>query len=125
MEKMDQTGQDGIECLKVVHRNRNYYIPLCYMERILMEPVVVPVPEADEGIMGISMLDGQMIPYLMLESREPLSVDESIACGVILKTDTDGRFGIGVDEIKEVCRLSLEEIEGQISDMTQRLWKEL
>jgi hypothetical protein len=74
---------------------RVVYIDKKKVEAIVRNPEILSVPEAEEGILGISVYGGRLVVYRQL-GREI-----SYPCGIIIKTERDIMPGIPADMVGE------------------------
>lgn len=105
-------------CIQVRIGDRSYDIPLEKVEKILSNPEVIPVPDAPEYVVGISIYEGVGVPFLRLQNT---LFDHRIHCGILLAAENRGMIGIAVDE---ACQLR-EIWENEVWEQADEEWKEI
>lgn len=93
--------------------DEQYGININYIDNIVRMQKITRVPKTQPYFIGIINLRGEIIPVMSLRIKFDLpSVDESNSTRIIiLKTDTNAKLGVLVDEVKEVVTLSDDCIE--------------
>jgi purine-binding chemotaxis protein CheW len=90
-----------------------YAVPVQDVQTIINMPEITPVPNGFDFVAGLINLRGRVISIIDLEKRFSLHRDdESIKSQHIMVVDSpDAPFGVIVDEVIEVLRVSNEMIQ--------------
>ena len=90
-----------------------YGIDISYIENIVRMQNITRVPKVPAYLKGVINLRGEVIPVMSLRLKMDLPEDEITRATriIILKLEQQGNVGIIVDEVKEVVRLTSNEIE--------------
>jgi len=92
----------------------NYGIPVGKVKEIIRPMEACPIPGMAGPVEGVINLRGEIIPvlriHLVLGSRE-IEDDNSRKQRVIILESGEGRFGIVVDEVRDVIKIDNEEIK--------------
>jgi purine-binding chemotaxis protein CheW len=92
----------------------HYGIPVGKVKEIIRPMEACPIPGMAGPVEGVINLRGEIIPvlriHLLLGSRE-MEDDNSRKQRVIILESGEGRFGIVVDEVRDVIKIDNEEIK--------------
>jgi len=92
----------------------HYGIPVGKVKEIIRPMEACPIPGMAGPVEGVINLRGEIIPvlriHLVLGSRET-EEDSSRRQRVIILESGEGRFGIVVDEVRDVVKIEEEEIK--------------
>jgi purine-binding chemotaxis protein CheW len=92
----------------------HYGIPVGKVKEIIRPMEAFPIPGMAGPVEGVINLRGEIIPvlriHLILGSRE-LEEDSNRKQRVIILESGEGRFGIVVDEVRDVIKLGNDEIK--------------
>jgi len=113
----DRYGQDNSTMTQLVtfRLGREHYgIPVGKVKEIIRPMEACPIPGMAGPVEGVINLRGEIIPVLrihfVLGSRETKE-DSSRRQRVIILESGEGRFGIVVDEVRDVVKIEDEEIK--------------
>lgn len=94
--------------------DEEYGIDINYIDNIVHMQHVTRVPKVPEYLKGVINLRGEVIPVMSLRLKMGLEADEITRDSriLILKVDPEeGSVGVIVDEVKEVVKLAVDQIE--------------
>lgn len=110
----DKNSMTMIQLVTFCLGRENYGIPVGKVKEIIRPMEAFPIPGMAGPVEGVINLRGEIIPvlriHLLLGSRE-LEEDSGRKQRVIILESGEGRFGIVVDEVKDVIKLANEEIK--------------
>ena len=93
--------------------DENFGIDINYIDNILRMQQITRVPKVPAYLKGVINLRGEVIPVMSL--RLKMGLDEDVIDRntriIILKIESEGSVGVLVDEVKEVIKLSEDQIE--------------
>ena len=90
----------------------NFGIDINYIDNILRMQQITRVPKVPAYLKGVINLRGEVIPVMSL--RLKMGLDEDVIN--ILKIESEGSVGVIVDEVKEVIKLSEDQIESTTAE---------
>ena len=93
--------------------DEQYGIDIRYVDNIVRMQNITRVPKVPAYLKGVINLRGEVIPVMSLRVKMDLPEDEITRATriIILKMEQQGSFGILVDEVREVVRLSMDQID--------------
>ncbi|MBR3575172.1 MAG: chemotaxis protein CheW [Lachnospiraceae bacterium] len=96
----------------------NFGIDINYIDNILRMQQITRVPKVPAYLKGVINLRGDVIPVMSL--RLKMGLDEDVINRntriIILKIESEGSVGVIVDEVKEVIKLSEDQIESTTAE---------
>lgn len=96
----------------------NFGIDINYIDNILRMQQITRVPKVPAYLKGVINLRGEVIPVMSL--RLKMGLDEDVIGRdtriIILKIENEGSVGVLVDEVKEVIKLSEDQIESTTAE---------
>ncbi len=96
----------------------NFGIDINYIDNILRMQQITRVPKVPAYLKGVINLRGEVIPVMSL--RLKMGLDEDVINRstriIILKIESEGSVGVIVDEVKEVIKLSEDQIESTTAE---------
>lgn len=118
---LDTMERESKQYIVVKIGSEQYGIDISYIENIVIMQNITRVPSAQMYFKGIINLRGEIVPVMSIRLRMGLEDDEitSLSRIIILKIEEQGAVGIIVDEVKEVVRLSANEIDRNVQDMKE------
>ena len=115
---MENSSMKNVLCIKVCGGESSLLFPMERIEAVLMSPVIVKVPEAPEGLIGLSPYRKCIVPYFRM-SEEPAGqetadgIRRDVRCGILLRSE-NGLIGIGADEIAGETEISADKLKKQM-----------
>lgn len=93
--------------------DENFGIDINYIDNILRMQQITRVPKVPAYLKGVINLRGEVIPVMSLRLKMGLEEDNigRDTRIIILKIESEGSVGVLVDEVKEVIKLSEDQIE--------------
>ena len=114
----DRYGQNDTTLTQLVtfRLGREHYgIPVGKVKEIIRPTEACPIPGMAGPVEGVINLRGEIIPvlriHIVLGSRETEEDSSSRKSRVIILESNEGRFGIVVDEVRDVVKIADEEIK--------------
>ena len=96
----------------------NFGIDINYIDNILRMQQITRVPKVPAYLKGVINLRGEVIPVMSL--RLKMGLEEDVIGRdtriIILKIENEGSVGVLVDEVKEVIKLSEDQIESTTAE---------
>jgi len=112
-QKMESTLQEeSLEFLAFKLSDEEYAVELLKITEIIRLPGITPVPRAPKTIRGIISLRGTIVPVFDL--RIPLGLKELPSARktrIVVAMSGNGVVGLWVDEVSEVVKIRVNEIE--------------
>lgn len=96
--------------IRIIKNGESIMVPFENLETVVMEPEVIPVPDAPTEILGVGWYENQLIPYICMKERDR---GNSFRCGVFLRTQQGKLIGITADAIGEVMEGEREAVAVQ------------
>lgn len=114
----DQGNSQEKTYVKIYVKGKPYDILVDRIKLVTADPMIVRVPDAPEGIIGISLYEGTVVPYLDLSGEEPRGQDRPATSqiGVLASLDDGRLIGVIVDRVSKQVRLADETLGKQIDD---------
>lgn len=113
-EKYDKNLTTMMQLVTFRLGREHYGIPVGKVKEIIRPMEACPIPGMAGPVEGVINLRGEIIPvlriHLVLGSRE-MEEDNSRKQRVIILESGEGRFGIVVDEVRDVVKIDNEEIK--------------
>jgi purine-binding chemotaxis protein CheW len=111
--KQESSEAAGVrEFLAFVVASESYALPLSCIREIMRVPSVTPVPRAPREVLGIISVRGQVTTLIDLRERLDVEVAPiSSRTRVLLVDQGDEIMGLLCDRVKQVHRLSEQEVE--------------
>ena len=113
-ERYDQNYTTLTQLVTFRLGREHYGIPVGKVKEIIRPMEACPIPGMAGPVEGVINLRGEIIPvlriHLVLGSRETED-DNSRKSRVIILESGDGRFGIVVDEVRDVVKVEDEKIK--------------
>lgn len=103
--------ENKIPCIRIGYGGESYLVPLNLLEKVQAGPVIIPVPDAPEHVSGISIYQGEVIPYLNLTGDR--RADREMRCGILIRSEGGDIIGVAADEVGELTEAAHEELEAQ------------
>lgn len=119
MEQLNTGEYRSVACLKIGMGEREHYIPINKIENVRINPELVSVPEAPEGIIGIALGNGGPVPYIALDERQSGGDRADWKCGVEIRNTDDQILGILCTRVEEDVEVAPEVLKEQ-----EALWGE-
>ena len=98
--------------------DENFGIDINYIDNILRMQQITRIPKVPAYLKGVINLRGEVIPVMSL--RLKMGLDEDVINRntriIILKIESEGSVGVIVDEVKEVIKLSEDQIESTTAE---------
>ncbi len=112
-ERYDRNSTTMTQLVTFRLGREHYGIPVRKVKEIIRSMEACPIPGMAGPVEGVINLRGEIIPvlriHLVLGSRET-EEDNSRKQRVIILESGEGRFGIVVDEVRDVIKIEDEEI---------------
>lgn len=119
MEQSNNTERQGtVVCLKIKMGEQAYYIPIDKIENVRINPELVKVPEAPDGIAGLLLGDRGHVPYIVVEECQSGENKPDWKCGVEIKNGNDSLLGILCTDVEENIAVAPEVLAEQAA-----LWR--
>ena len=113
-ERYDKNSTTMTQLVTFCLGREHYGIPVGKVKEIIRPMEACPIPGMAGPVEGVINLRGEIIPvlriHLVLGSRETED-DNSRKQRVIILESAEGRFGIVVDEVRDVIKIDNEEIK--------------
>lgn len=100
-------------CLKVRMGEQAYFIPIDKIENVRINPELVKVPEAPEGIAGLLLGDRGPVPYIVLKESQSGESKPDWKCGVEIKNGDGSLSGILCTDVEENIAVAPEVLTEQ------------
>lgn len=101
----DRGEAQELSYVKIYAGGKDYYILVDRIKLVALDPVIVPVPDAPEGIIGISIYKDTIVPYLDLHTEETYE-QRRAQIAVIVSLDDKSLIGVLADRVSEQVRLT-------------------
>lgn len=90
-----------------------YAVPILSVTEVVTVLEITPVPNAPDYILGLMNLRGKVLPVLDLEKKFELNRETQATRQHIMVAESEQKvlFGIVVDQVKEVLRISPEAVK--------------
>lgn len=113
---------DTIQFIVIKIGEEQFGIDIKYIDNIVRMQSITRVPKVSEYYKGVINLRGEIIPVMSLRLKMGLQDDEITNASriIILKVEQHEGIGIIVDEVKEVVKLEMEQIEKQSYDKEEK-----
>ncbi len=110
-----RAGETGtrVEYLAFALAGETYAVQIAHVAEILRPPPITRVPRAPDPVLGVISVRGKLVTVIDLRQRLGLRAAPTDRKTRILLTDvgTGEQVGLLVDEVQQVWRLALDEIE--------------
>lgn len=94
--------------------DRILYVEAERIDEIVMNPEIHKVPQADERIRGIAILEGKLVIYYRFGDGE------TVRCGILMKGTDEHRTGVTADEVTGEKAVDREELTLVVSGVWER-----
>ena len=115
MDELRDTQDQGelIQYIVIKLGDEQYGIDIKYIDNIVRMQQITRVPQVAHYLKGVINIRGVIVPVMSLRLKMGLSEDEigRDTRIIILKVESEGSIGVLVDEVKEVIKLSEDQIE--------------
>lgn len=108
-----QEENETIQYIVIRLGEEQYGIDISYIDNIVRMQHVTRVPKMPAYLKGVINLRGEVIPVISMRLKMGLADDEITKTSriIVVKLEQEGNVGFIVDEVREVVRLSGDEIE--------------
>lgn len=108
-----QPMPEMIQFIVVRLGDEQYGIDIRYIDNIVRMQHITRVPKMPAYLKGVINLRGEVIPVISMRLKMGLEADEITKNSriIVIKLEQEGNVGFIVDEVKEVVRLSIDDIE--------------
>ena len=107
----DQAG-DFVQLIAFNLDNEEYAVPIVDLQEVIPATRVTPVPNSPIFISGILNLRGKIVVVIDLEKRFNLLREEkALPAHIVIVSADDNTFGVLVDKVTEVLRVSGEAVK--------------
>lgn len=119
MEQVNTADSRAVACVKIGVRDQDYFIPIDEIEGVRMNPRLVRVPEAPDGVIGLFLGEKGPVPYICLGDSDMCEDEAGWHCGIEIK-NADGQI-LGI-----LCTRIEENVEAPPELLAQQaaLWRE-
>lgn len=112
----DEEGRvaaDVIQFIVVRLGEEQYGVDIRYIDNIVRMQHITRVPKMPAYLKGVINLRGEVVPVISMRLMMGLDADEVTKSSriIVIKLEQEGNVGFMVDEVKEVVRLSMDDIE--------------
>lgn len=106
-------GGKRVEYLAFVLAGETYAVQIAHVAEILRPPPVTDVPRAPANVLGVISVRGKLVTVLDLRKqlRLPAAPADRKTRVLLADVGTGEQIGLLVDEVHQVWRLAVEEIE--------------
>lgn len=113
-----KTTKEIFQYIVIKLGEENFGIDINYIDNILRMQQITRVPKVPAYLKGVINLRGEVIPVMSL--RLKMGLEEDVIGRntriIILKIESEGSVGVLVDEVKEVIKLSEDQIESTTAE---------
>lgn len=108
-----QEEDETIQYIVIRLGEEQYGIDIRYIDNIVRMQHITRVPKMPAYLKGVINLRGEVIPVISMRLKMGLADDEITKASriIVVKLEQEGNVGFIVDEVREVVRLSRDEIE--------------
>lgn len=108
-----QEENETIQYIVIRLGEEQYGIDIRYIDNIVRMQHITRVPKMPAYLKGVINLRGEVIPVISMRLKMGLADDEITKASriIVVKLEQEGNVGFIVDEVREVVRLSGDEIE--------------
>lgn len=108
-----QEEDETIQYIVIRLGEEQYGIDIRYIDNIVRMQHITRVPKMPAYLKGVINLRGEVIPVISMRLKMGLADDEITKASriIVVKLEQEGNVGFIVDEVREVVRLSHDEIE--------------
>lgn len=109
----NQAATEMIQFIVVCLGEEQYGIDIRYIDNIVRMQHITRVPKMPDYLKGVLNLRGEVIPVISMRLKMGLEADEITKNSriIVIRLEQEGNVGFLVDEVKEVVRLSSDDIE--------------
>lgn len=117
----DRNSTELIQYIVIRLGDEQFGIDIRFIDNIVRMQSITRVPKVAAYLKGVINLRGEVIPVMSIRMKMGLPEDEITKATriIILKSETQGNFGIIVDGVKEVVTLDTEQIDKVAYDMKE------
>lgn len=111
-EERQEEGET-IQYIVIRLGEEQYGIDIRYIDNIVRMQHITRVPKMPAYLKGVINLRGEVIPVISMRLKMGLADDEITKASriIVVKLEQEGNVGFIVDEVREVVRLTGDEIE--------------
>ncbi len=113
LEEEGKVISETIQFIVIRLGDEQYGIDIRYIDNIVRMQHITRVPKMPAYLKGVINLRGEVIPVISMRLKMNLAADEITKTSriIVVKLEQEGNVGFIVDEVKEVVRLSVDNIE--------------
>lgn len=113
LEEEGKVMSETIQFIVIRLGDEQYGIDIRYIDNIVRMQHITRVPKMPAYLKGVINLRGEVIPVISMRLKMNLAADEITKTSriIVVKLEQEGNVGFIVDEVKEVVRLSVDDIE--------------
>ncbi len=113
LEEEGKAISETIQFIVIRLGDEQYGIDIRYIDNIVRMQHITRVPKMPAYLKGVINLRGEVIPVISMRLKMNLAADEITKTSriIVVKLEQEGNVGFIVDEVKEVVRLSVDDIE--------------
>lgn len=106
-EQEDAISEETTQFLTFIVENESFGIELLAVHEILKPVPITRVPNAEDYILGVINLRGEIIPIIDLKKRFDIAfTDLRLSSRFIVVMKGEKRFGLFVDEVRQVVKVT-------------------
>ncbi len=117
----ERNSSELVQYIVIRLGDEQFGIDIRFIDNIVRMQSITRVPKVAAYLKGVINLRGEVIPVMSIRMKMGLPEDEITKATriIILKSETQGNFGIIVDAVKEVVTLDSEQIDKVAYDMKE------
>jgi len=117
----EKNSTESIQYIVIRLGDEQFGIDIRFIDNIVRMQSITRVPKVAAYLKGVINLRGEVIPVMSIRLKMGLEEDEITKATriIILKSESQGNFGIIVDGVKEVVTLDTEQIDKVAYDMKE------
>jgi len=117
----EKNSTESIQYIVIRLGDEQFGIDIRFIDNIVRMQSITRVPKVAAYLKGVINLRGEVIPVMSIRMKMGLEEDEITKATriIILKSESQGNFGIIVDGVKEVVTLDTEQIDKVAYDMKE------
>jgi purine-binding chemotaxis protein CheW len=111
-EPIQNINPEKISQLVIFHiGTEEFGVPIGEIQEIIKMSNITPIPDAPEFIKGIINVRGDIVTVIDLKTRFSIHQKQSSIKHIVITKQYENLFGLIVDEVTEVLRISKDEIK--------------